>query len=58
MKFLVTHRAPQLGAPGSTIDLTPSKAAYERLRGHVVELVEAKDSPAEEALEQPRKRGR
>ncbi|WFP74499.1 hypothetical protein [Mesorhizobium sp. WSM4906] len=37
MQLIVTHRAPHLGAAGTSIDLTPSQAAYERLRGHVVE---------------------
>ncbi|MDG4895558.1 hypothetical protein P9272_18470 [Mesorhizobium sp. WSM4976] len=58
MKLVVTRRAPHLGADGAIVEMTPSQAAYERMRGHVVELAELKDGPEESALEQPRKRGR
>ncbi|TJV70713.1 MAG: hypothetical protein E5X76_18120 [Mesorhizobium sp.] len=37
MQLIVTHRAPHLGAAGTSIDLTPSQAVYERLRGHLSE---------------------
>ncbi|MDG4877652.1 hypothetical protein P9273_21350 [Mesorhizobium sp. WSM4935] len=36
MKLVVTQRAPHLGPPGSTVEMTKSQAAYERLRGHLV----------------------
>ncbi|WP_141245172.1 hypothetical protein [Mesorhizobium sp. WSM3860] len=45
MKFIVTDRAPKLGAPGSTVEMTPSQAAYERLRGHLVPQVTVVDPP-------------
>ncbi|RWD71647.1 hypothetical protein [Mesorhizobium sp.] len=45
MEFVVTHRAPHLGAAGTAVQLTPSQAAYERLRGHVVESAAPPSSP-------------
>ncbi|TIL77904.1 MAG: hypothetical protein E5Y89_17290 [Mesorhizobium sp.] len=45
MEFVVTHRAPHLGAAGTALELTPSQAAYERLRGHVVEPAAPPSSP-------------
>ncbi|CDX55883.1 hypothetical protein MPL3365_210112 [Mesorhizobium plurifarium] len=45
MQLIVTHRAPHLGASGTSIDLTPSQAVYERLRGHVVQPASPMPSP-------------
>ncbi|BCM19253.1 hypothetical protein [Mesorhizobium sp. J8] len=45
MQLIVTHRAPHLGAAGTSIDLTLSQAVYERLRGHVVEPAAPPHSP-------------
>ena len=45
MRLIVTHRAPHLGAAGTSIDFTPSQAAYERLRGHVVDPAAPPPSP-------------
>ncbi|MCT2579127.1 MULTISPECIES: hypothetical protein [unclassified Mesorhizobium] len=51
MKLVVTKRAPHLGVAGTAVEMTPSQAAYERLRGHVVEPAQPKadgsaDAPA------------
>ncbi|TIR81352.1 MAG: hypothetical protein E5X21_25500 [Mesorhizobium sp.] len=42
MKLVVTKRAPHLGVAGTAVEMTPSQAAYERLRGHVVEPAQPK----------------
>ncbi|AZO38759.1 hypothetical protein EOA27_14360 [Mesorhizobium sp. M2A.F.Ca.ET.037.01.1.1] len=49
MQLIITHRAPHLGAAGTSIDLTLSQAIYERLRGHVVEPTAPPPSPKAEA---------
>ncbi|MBZ9822341.1 hypothetical protein [Mesorhizobium sp. CA4] len=58
MKLVVTDRAPHLGAPGSTVEMSPSQAAYERLRGHVVEPIKPKPAAEEEAVAKPAGRGK
>ncbi|MDG4854588.1 MULTISPECIES: hypothetical protein [unclassified Mesorhizobium] len=60
MELVVTHLAPHLGAAGTTVEMTPSQAAYERLRGHVVEPSKSKpaataDGPARQVRRGKRK---
>ncbi|PBB98352.1 hypothetical protein [Mesorhizobium sp. WSM3862] len=55
MKLVVTKRAPHLGVAGTVVEMTPSQAAYERLRGHVVEPVEPAQPKADGSADAPAK---
>ncbi|MER9625047.1 hypothetical protein NKI98_27025 [Mesorhizobium sp. M0222] len=49
MKFVLTGRAPHLGAAGKPVEMTRSQAAYEQLRGHIVQPAVAKPGAAMES---------